>query len=78
MNGKLRQAAHAGNSQQPLFSLSPDWIWLLLDADPRLRSVRLRSRKGSATVKPCPEMKVFSTMHNVHENNMGIVKSQCQ
>lgn len=31
------------------------------------------AREGSAAAKPCPEMKGFSTMHNVHENNTHIV-----
>lgn len=38
-------------------------------ADPRLHSARPRRREGCAAAKPSPEMKAFSNVHNVHENN---------
>ena len=45
----------------------------LCQAQTLVSTVRLHGRKGSATAKPCPEMKAFSTAHNAHENNTCIV-----
>lgn len=45
----------------------------LCQAQTLVATVRLHDREGSATAKPWPEMKAFSIVHNVYENNTCIV-----
>ena len=54
-----------------MLSLSPDWVWLVSGADPRLHSVSPRpERPERPCEKPC---KTFSNMHNANVNKSCIV-----